>query len=243
MAAKDGLVTVEGDRELINQLKIVSSRVGMALSAAIKDALAPLEEPMKAAAVAVIDGKKESSSHWSTSETDGKERKTKSGKVVKTPSSGELIRMVKADPKLLGKAKYRNQFAKDGTLQVSGSTGMLARSIIVKARAAKAKKMLVGGKEKRVSQSKAWGRVGPSNIKMVAMSAWTKKPITVCPTRYSHLVEKGHTLKIGKKILGKVAGRPFVNPLLAASIGAIQARVRHRLALEIDKAAQSKGSN
>ena len=238
---KSGAIKVEGSAELVRQLKIVSSRVGSALALAIKDGLTPLKEPMKAAVIAATSGKNDALAHWSTSEADGRERKTKTGKVIKTPSSGELIRMVKADPKLLGKAKYRKQFAKDGSLQATGSTGMLARSIIVKARAAKAKKEMVGGKEKRVSQSKAWGLVGPSNIKMVAVSAWTKKPITVCPTRYGHLVEGGHKLVIRKKLVGKVAARPFLNPLLNSSAGAIEARIRHRLTLEIEKARKAKG--
>ena len=84
-------ITIRGHKELIEALKLVSTRVGSALSAAIRDGLTPVVPAMRAAVIAAVSGGKQSTKHWSTSETDYKTRTLKSGKKVRTLSSAELI--------------------------------------------------------------------------------------------------------------------------------------------------------
>lgn len=225
-------ITVKGHKELIGTLAKLSTRVGSSLSAAIRDGLTPVIPAMKAAVQAAVTGGEETTNHWTTSETDFREYTTKSGKKKRTLSSGELIRAVKANAKYAGKAKIRRQFAIDGTLAVVGRTGMLAKSISVKAKAKAARK--VNGK--RISQNAAAGWLGPSNIEMVAVNKWTGKPQVVKPTRYAHLVNNPHKIVIRGKTYGSTKGRNFIAPVLAAHAAAIEYRIAHRLRLEIASA-------
>ena len=237
-----GSITVKGSKELIATLGMFSSRVGSSLVVAIKDGLRPVVPAMRSAIIQVVGNGKKSSKHWSVSETDYKERALKSGKKKRTLSSAELIRAVEANPKHLGKVKFRKQFAKDKTLQAAGSTGMLAKSVAIKAKAKKAKVVgQSGSKTLRQSQNAAQGWVGPSNTEMVGMSAWTKRPILIVPTRYSHLVNNGHRLKIGKRVLGMVKPRPFLQPVIAQHSRGIEARIEASLRAEISKAASNGG--
>jgi len=225
-------ITVKGQKELVQALAQVSTRVGSALAAAIRDGLTPGIPAMRAAVQAAVTGGEETTNHWTTSETDFREYTTKSGKKKRSLSSGELIRAVKANGKYAGKAKIRRQFAIDGSLAVVGRTGMLAKSIAVKAKAKRAKK--VGNK--RISQNAATGWLGPSNIEMVAVSKWTGKPQVVKPTRYAHLVNNPHKIVIRGRSYGMSKGRNFMAPVLAAHAAAIEQRIAHRLRLEVASA-------
>lgn len=228
-------ITIHGHKELIEALKLVSTRVGSALSAAIRDGLTPVVPAMRAAVIAAVSGGKESTNHWSTSETDYKTRTLKSGKKIRTLSSAELIRAAKADPRKAGGAKQRRQFQADGSLAVVGKTGMLAKSISVKAKAKRAKK--VDGK--RVSQNAAAGWLGPSNIEMVAVNKWTGKPQLVVPTRYAHLVNNPHKIVIRGRTYGMTRGRDFLGPVYQQHSRAIEERIANRLKHEIANAATS----
>jgi len=225
-------ITISGHKELIEALAQVSTRVGSALSAAIRDALKPVIPDMKAAVLAAVSGGDDSTNHWSVSDTDFKVRTRKNGTRVRTLSSAELIKAVKDDPRKAGGAKRQRQFLKDGTLAVVGNTGMLAKSISVKAKAKAAIK--IDGK--RVSQKAASGWVGPSNTEMVAVSRWTGKPQLVVPTRYAHLVNNPRTVVIRGRTYGKTKGRDFMGPIYRQHSRAISERVANRLQLEIAKA-------
>lgn len=226
-------VTVNGHKELIENLRKVSTRVGTALSAAIRDGLTPVVPIMRQQVLQMVTGGEEFSNHWTTSETDFREYTTRSGKKKRTLSSGELIRAVKANSKYAGKAKVRRKFEADGSLAVVGKTGMLAKSISVKVKAKRAQKVSKSGRVSWKSQGASHGWLGPSNIEQVAVNPWTGKPQLVVPTRYAHLVNNGHVLKIRGKVVGRVKRRDFLNPVYQAQAAGIENRIAHRIKLEI----------
>lgn len=228
-------ITIHGHKELIEALKLVSTRVGTALSAAIRDGLTPVVPAMRAAVIAAVSGGKESTNHWSTSETDYKTRTLKSGKKVRTLSSAELIRAVNADPRKAGGAKQRRKFQADGSLAIVGQTGMLAKSIAVKVKAKRAKKE--GGR--RISQNAAAGWIGPSNIEMVAVNTWTGKPQLVVPTRYAHLVSNPRKIVVRGRTYGMTKGRDFLGLVYQQHSKAIEDRIANRLKHEIVSASTS----
>lgn len=242
MAQQKGMVHVTGAKDLVEALSHLSTRTGSILATAIRDALRPVVGPMRQQVLRVVKNDNKSSKHWSVSETDYKTRVKKNGKTVRTRSSAELIRAVQADPKYLGKKKFRQNFAKEGSLQEAGDTGMLAKSISVKAKAKRARITgSIGGKTIRQSQKAAKGWLGPADDEMVGLSRWLRKPIVIRATRYAHLVNGGHRVVIRKKMVGRVQATPFLEPVLASHQMGIASRVEERLRFEISKALAGKG--
>lgn len=68
-----------------------------------------------------------------------------------------------------------------------------------------------------------------------AYSAWIGKMINVVPSKYAHLVERGHILKMRGKVVGRVPGYPFVRPAFDENKGKIEAITATVLQEELDK--------
>jgi len=68
-----------------------------------------------------------------------------------------------------------------------------------------------------------------------AYSPWIRKMINVIPSKYAHLVERGHILKMRGKVVGRVPGRPFVRPAYDENKNKIEAITATVLQEELDK--------
>ena len=68
-----------------------------------------------------------------------------------------------------------------------------------------------------------------------AYSPWLKKMVNVVPSKYAHLVERGHVLIIRGKSVGHVPGRPFVRPAYDENKDQIEGITAKVLQEELDK--------
>lgn len=68
-----------------------------------------------------------------------------------------------------------------------------------------------------------------------AWSSWTKKMIDVIPSKYAHLVERGHMVKINGKVVGRARPRPFTRPSYDEVKGRIEGLTATVLQEELDK--------
>lgn len=108
----------------------------------------------------------------------------------------------------------------------AGRTGMLRKSLGGKVainRKTGAVYAMAGPRRRRDGfQAKAW-------------SPWTKKMIDVIPSKYAHLVERGHVVKINGKVVGRAKARPFTRPSYDEVKGKVEALTAQVLQEELDK--------
>lgn len=131
------------------------------------------------------------------------------------------------DAKIRGK-KLRKKKAKQYFQKAlrAGSTGLLRKSLGSKVgvrRRDGSVYAMAGPRRKRDGcHGKAW-------------SPWLRKMINVIPSKYAHLVERGHVLKIKGKVVKKIPGRPYVRPAYDENVGAIAGMTSKVLQEELDK--------
>ena len=97
----------------------------------------------------------------------------------------------------------------------------------------------------KIKNGRAYVVVGPRR-KMKMQIGVNKKgePVYMNPTNYAHLMETGHVLKRGNKIVGRVAPTNFMRRGFEMSLGAAQAVIEQKfaegIAREAAKAASKK---
>jgi len=75
-----------------------------------------------------------------------------------------------------------------------------------------------------------------------AWSPWTKKTIDVIPSKYAHLVERGHVVVIRGKVVGRAKARPFTRPSYDEVKGKIESLTATVLQEELDKLMSRRGT-
>lgn len=153
-------------------------------------------------------------------------------------STKELWNAAIKDPKLFGSPKVKKALAKNiPMLTLAGRTGLLSKSMNVKAKAGKRKAVRIGNKTRTQASGKAYGMAGAEKLMMLAVSPFTKKLIMAKPKNYGRLVERGHILKIRGVTKGRVKPYPFIEPVASANMAQVATRLATYLGDEINKAA------
>jgi len=138
------------------------------------------------------------------------------------------------EQKILG-AKKRKKKAKKYYQRdfQTGTTGMLKKSIGSKV-----------GVNRKTGQ--VYAMAGPRRKKEMpevkAFSPWTKKMVTVVPSKYAHLVERGFNLKIRGKVRKRIPGKPFLRPSFDEAKSQISEETKAALDVELAKIFAAKSA-
>jgi hypothetical protein len=202
---QDFTLSLSGDQQLLENLAAIQGSKIAILKKAIKAATKPLQAAVK-------------KNVWRSSASKGQSVFAKGTNWVGDSVWGGprdndergLWHLHRANPKYRGKKDLERGFL------IVGRTGALRKSVTTKIIVGKKQSFQVtdskgNAKWKSRSSGKVNGLIGHKHLKLVAFSPFTRRLVLNDPTRYAHLIEGGHVLKIRGKVRGYVQPRPYMS--------------------------------
>ena len=238
---QDFSLSLSGDQQLLENLAAIQGSKTAILKKAIRAAVKPIQAAVK-------------KNVWRTSASKAKGKTARMAAFAKGGNSvgystwggpkdndeRGLFHLHRMNPKYRGKKGLENAFL------ILGRTGALRRSITTKIVVGKKQSFQVtdskgNTKWKSRGSGKVNGYIGHRHLKIVAFNPFNNRIVMSDPTRYAHLVEKGHVLKIRGKTRGFVQPRPYMSPALRETKHQAKTLAGGVLKVEIEKHWKKRG--